>query len=139
MWRSPLMAFAGAAEELEIGDRHLIWTRCGLRGSGGTRSANRSRCIRPPAARRVCVDVSRSDDVPSSGRDVSPMDCHIDAGAHGGEQVRELEFDVNLVRKSHRKHQFLIEENLADRTMLVNPQNGFGNERRDGKYLNLTV
>ena len=84
-------------------------------------------------------DVSKSAGVPRSVRDVSPTDNLIDAGVHGGEQVRELAFGVNLVRGSHWKHQFLIKENLADRTMLVNPQNGFSNERRDGKYLNFTV
>ena len=84
-------------------------------------------------------DVSRSAGVPRSGRDVSPTDNLIDAGVHGGEQVRELVFGVNLVRGSHRKHQFLIEENLADRAMLVNSQDGFGDERRDGKHLYLAV
>jgi hypothetical protein len=32
-----------------------IWTGCGLRGSDGTRSVNRSRCVRPPVARSLCL------------------------------------------------------------------------------------
>ena len=84
-------------------------------------------------------EVSRSYDVPSSIREIRPMDYLIDAGAHVGEQVCELALGVNLMRKSHWKQQLLIEENLADRTMLVDPQNGFGHQRRDRKHLNFSV